>query len=111
MIQDARGRAKPLAPLILSSNMCGIEHKRPKFEGHAHIAIESSDEEDEPPTREAVAWAVEQLPDSEVAHVRAALAKVPWLGKAWRPRWQECQDGPVGSTGALSFFGGPPKQV
>ena len=37
------------------------------------------------PTDAELRWAVEQLPDDEgTAKVRAALARVPWLGKPFR---------------------------
>ena len=106
---------------------------------HAHVPVDaSSDEEANLPTRDEVAWAVEQLPDQQVADVRAALANAPWLGKPWSVRWRgsphQRRGGPVGpkpsgldsSTGpskldrcegssgdleTLSFFGGPPEQV
>ena len=93
--------------------------RAPAVPAHAHEPIESSDDEDELPTRDAVAWAVDQLPDAEVAHVRAALANAPWLGKPlgkpWPVRWRGSghrRGGPVGPIKPLSafnLFGGPPK--
>ena len=100
-----------------------VECCTPAVPAHAHVPIESSDDEDDLPTRDAVAWAVDQLPDAEVAHVRAALANAPWLGKPlgkpWPVKWRggsgRQRGGPVGPIkplNALNFFGGPPeKQV
>ena len=100
------------------------QHAHAHGPAHASVPIESSDDEAELPTRHAVEWAVEQLPDTadHVSDVRAALANAPWLGKPWRVRWKgsphqgtsevpRCGES-CGKLDALSFFGGPPeKQV
>ena len=134
-MQDSKGRVRHLRSIekavpraLGSAPPATIEETAPRaigsvpsatrvdmnFPGHAHVPIESSDEEDGLGPEldiEELEWAIDQLPDSEVAHVREALANVPWLGKRWRPKSRYATrrpDGSVGSLGALDFLRGPP---
>ena len=138
-----KGRAIPLGSLgaieaqpshLLSKPAHAHAHEAARAHvngpAHAHVPVDaSSDEEANLPTRDEVEWAVEQLPDQQVADVRAALANAPWLGKPWSVRWRGSphrrRDRPVGTKplgpyspsepssdlDALSFFGGLPEQV
>ena len=73
---------------------------------------DEDDDLSEEPTDEQLRWACDQLSDADVAHVRAKLASVPWLGKPWNRRLgPKSPDESVGTVGALSFFGGPLSQV
>ena len=118
LVQDSKGRVRSLgsieraAPRALGSAPSATNTSM-NFPGHAHVSIESSDEEDNgpEPDLEEIEWAIRQLPDSEVAHVRAALANVPWLGKRWRPKSRydaDRSDRSVGNFGSLDFLKGPP---
>ena len=112
-VRDAKGRARPLGSL-------GALGPRATPRGINVPSPEEDDDLSEEVSRDHAQklWACDQLPDDQVAHVRAQLARVPWLGKPWRarrgpksPRNGHVSDGSVGVAGALNFFGGPPVKV
>ena len=73
---------------------------------------DEDDDLSEGPTDAQLEWACDQLSDADVAHVRAKLASVPWLGKPWKRRLgPKSPDESVGTASALSFFGGHLSQV
>ena len=112
--RDARGRAKPLGSLGALDPQVDVVVRA------SQVPVPDEDDDlSEEPTEDQLRWACDQLDDELVAHVRAKLAKVPWLGKpcSGEPKPKSPQssdndsDGSVGTVDALTFFGGPPLQV